>query len=65
MEWITSAINWISGNLAQIAQVVGVLAAIATVTPNKSDDKIVQWLLDLVNAGGGNIGKAKNDPAKE
>lgn len=40
--------------------VIGVFATIATITPNKSDDRIVQFLEDLVNFLGGNIGKAKN-----
>lgn len=47
-----------------IVAIVGVFALIATRTPNKSDDKIVQFILDLVNFLGANIGKAKNDPAK-
>lgn len=41
-------------------QVVGGFAAIATLTPNKVDDKILQFLLDIVNFLGGNLGKAKN-----
>lgn len=44
--------------------IVGSFALIATATPNKTDDKIVQFLLDLVNFLGGNFGKAKNDPTK-
>ena len=40
--------------------VIGAFATIATVTPNKADDRIVQWLLDVVNFLGGNVGKAKN-----
>jgi hypothetical protein len=42
-------------------QVVGAFAVIATMTPNKTDDKIVQWLLDIINFLGGNLGKAKNE----
>ena len=41
--------------------VLGVASTIATMTPNKADDKAVQLLLDLVNVVGMNIGKAKND----
>ena len=54
-EWITS---WVP----LVLQVVGAFAAVATITPNKTDDKIVQFLLDLVNFLGGNLGKAKNEP---
>ena len=39
---------------------IGAFAAIAAVTPNKTDDRIVQFLLDLVNFLGGNVNKAKN-----
>ena len=41
-------------------QVVGSFAVLATVTPNKVDNKIAQFLMDLVNFLGGNLGKAKN-----
>ena len=44
--------------------VCGAFAALATLTPNKSDDRIVQLILDCINFFGGNIGKAKNDPTK-
>ena len=39
---------------------IGVFATIATMTKNKSDDRIVQFLLDLVNFLGANVGEAKN-----
>ena len=41
-------------------QVAGVFAVIATLTPNKVDDKIIQFVMDLINFLGGNFGKAKN-----
>ena len=41
-------------------EAVGLFAAIAAITPNKSDDKIVQFLLDVINFIGVNFGKAKN-----
>ena len=44
--------------------VVGAFALLATKTPNKTDDKILQVILDIVNFLGANLGKAKNDPAK-
>lgn len=39
---------------------VGLFSAIATVTPNTTDNKIAQVLLDLINLLGANVGKAKN-----
>lgn len=41
-------------------QVIGSFAVIAAATPTKTDDKIVQFILDLVHFLGGNFGKAKN-----
>jgi len=41
-------------------QVVGVAAVIAAATPNKVDDKIVQFLLNALNFLGGNLGNAAN-----
>jgi len=43
-----------------IAGIVGFFAVVATITPNTSDDAIVQRLLDWVNFLGANFGKAKN-----
>ena len=42
--------------------IIGTFALIAMATPNKSDDKIVQFLEDIINFLGGNLGKAKNKP---
>jgi len=41
-------------------QVVGVAAVIAAATPNKVDDKIVQFVLNALNFLGGNVGNAEN-----
>ncbi len=43
-----------------VTSLVGAAAVIATATPNKSDDRIVQVILDVVNFLGANFGKAKN-----
>lgn len=61
MEWITTAITFVTGNIEQIVQVIGVFAIIATATPNKVDDALVQKVLDFVNAMAFNFGNAKND----
>jgi len=47
-----------------ILQLVGAFSVLATVTPNKVDDKILQFFMDVVNFLGANLGKAKNDPNK-
>ena len=50
MEWITS--NW--GNLYSIiTQVVGIAALVATLTPNTSDNKAVDFVLNIINMLGG------------
>ena len=43
-----------------VTSVVGSFALIATITPNSTDDRIVQVILDIVNFLAGNIGKSKN-----
>lgn len=53
--------EWLTVWIPIILQIVGAFAAIATLTPNKTDDRIVQWLLDIVNFLGANFGKAKNN----
>jgi len=40
--------------------VVGFFAILARFTENKSDDKILQFLMDFINMMGQNGGKAKN-----
>jgi hypothetical protein len=55
--WVTD--NW--WTLLNLGtQIIGVGAIIASMTPNRADDKIVQMLLDLVNFSGFNFGGAKN-----
>ena len=46
--------------LTAVGGIVGGFAVIASMTPNKSDDRIVQIILDMVNFIGANFGKAKN-----
>ena len=53
-------IDFLTQWLPLALQVVGVFAVIATLTANKTDDRIAQFLLDLINFLGANIGKAKN-----
>ena len=57
MEWVFE--NWPSV-ISAATSIVGGFALIATLTPNKSDDKIVEALLKLINFLGANVGNAKN-----
>jgi hypothetical protein len=56
--------NWIIENWGQvliiITQVVGVAALVATLTPNQSDNAVIDTILKVINTIGGNVGKAKN-----
>jgi hypothetical protein len=60
MEIAMKLANWVVAHWDELFQIVGAFAVIASLTPNKSDDKIVQWILDAVNFGGANLGRAKN-----
>jgi hypothetical protein len=62
MDILITAGNWLVDNIRIILEVIGVAALIATKTPNKSDDKFIQLLLDGVNFIGMNLGKARTDP---
>ena len=46
--------------LSAAASIVGGFAVLATLTPNRSDDKYLQYLLDFINVLGANFGKSKN-----
>ena len=57
MEWFTT--NWES-LFVILTQVVGVAALVATLTPNTSDNKAVDFVLNIINMLGANLGKSKN-----
>ncbi len=60
MELIIAMGSWLGQNYVIVLEIIGVFAILATLTPNKADDKVVQIVLDLINAFGMNTGKAKN-----
>ncbi len=62
MEVLTQIGSWIAAHVDDLLVVVGAFATMARWTPNTSDDRIVQWLLDVVNFAGMNHGKAANKP---
>lgn len=43
-----------------ISAIVGVFAMIATLTPTKADDKVINYLVQLIHFIGMNFGKATN-----
>jgi hypothetical protein len=57
MDWITA--NW-SSVFDVITRIVGIAAIISALTPNTSDNKAVDLVLNILNALGGNVGKATN-----
>jgi hypothetical protein len=57
MEWLTTNGSAI---LELVVQIVGVASLIATMTPNDSDNKAVDFVLNIVNMLGANVGKSKN-----
>ena len=57
-------ILWVSLHWADMlnlgTQAVGVFAIIATLTPNRVDNRIAQVLMDLINFAGCNVKNAAN-----
>ena len=60
MEGLQKVLDSIIAYIPLALTLVGTFAVIATKTPNKSDDKIVQLILDIINFLGANLGKSKN-----
>ncbi len=54
--------NWLLAHWAEVLSVIGAFAVVAAWTPNRSDDRVVQVILDVVNFLGQNFGKSRNDP---
>tara|TARA_R110000751_G_scaffold69812_3_gene141651 strand:- start:218 stop:409 length:192 start_codon:yes stop_codon:yes gene_type:complete len=61
MEFLETlqALNW-AGIFQAAISVIGAFSVIATMTPNKSDNIISDFLLRCVNILGGNIKNASN-----
>ncbi len=65
MEVIDQIVSFVGIWFPVVTSVIGTAAVIATKTPNKSDDKIIQTIWDVVNFFGANFGQAKNDPEQD
>ena len=48
------------GYIDSILNIIGAFAVLASQTPNKVDDRILQVVCDVVNTFGFNLGKARN-----
>jgi hypothetical protein len=48
--------------LPALFQLVGFFAMVASLTKNETDDKVIGWILKVINVVGFNVGAAKNDP---
>ena len=57
-DFLLSVQKW----LPVLFQVIGTFSMIAALTANETDDKVVNWILRVINALGFNFGTAKNDP---
>jgi len=61
---LSGMMNWVSENSGNMLQIVvltvGLFSFIASLTPNKSDDRVMQFLLSVINRLGFNFGAARN-----
>jgi hypothetical protein len=43
-----------------VSAIIGVMSMLATMTPNKSHSRVIQMILDIINAAAMNMGRSKN-----
>jgi len=60
VEQIMAILTTVGSYVPAALMIVGGFALLAAKTPNKSDDRIVQVILDVINFVGANFGKSKN-----
>lgn len=60
MEVLVKIVEVVQVWLPAITGVISACAVVATLTPTKTDDEILQKILDVINFLGMNIGKAEN-----
>ena len=63
MDMITGFLTSGGDYFSAACVVISSLTAITALTPSKSDDKIVNTILKVMNMFAGNIGKNKNEDA--
>jgi len=54
-------IEFIQNHYQEALAAIGFFALVSTLTPNTTDNKIVDVMLKAINIFGANFGKAKND----
>ena len=59
MDVLIKIIDTVHAWLPAITGLISSCAVIATLTPSKTDDKVIQKILDVINFIGLNIGKEK------
>ena len=60
MDMIVNFFNSVPAWIAAVTAIVTACTAITALTPTKSDDKIINFVLKILNVLSGNIGKNKN-----
>ena len=66
MEFLNTIISYMDTFPAWVNAITGLVTAataITILTPTKSDDKVVSFILDILNILAGNFGKNKNKDA--
>jgi len=63
MEQIQTLLALLAKWWPAITAIIAACAAVAAITPSRSDDRIIQIIIDIVNKLGLNVGKAKNADA--
>ncbi len=67
MEYLTQFLTWADALPAWVAAITAVIVAangVTILTPTKSDDKILNTILGVLNVLAGNFGKNKNADAE-
>ena len=60
MEWLTVVWAFVAANWDQLFQIVGVFSVVASLTPSKADDRVVQAVLSAIDFLGANFFRAAN-----
>ena len=60
MEFLTQILNFITGNGIGLADILGVLTALAAITPNKLDNAVLIFLRKLLDVGAFNFLYSEN-----
>lgn len=59
-DLLKQVLDWATGSGVGVADIIGILSIIATITPTPVDDGILAVLRKLLNAGAMNFGESEN-----